>query len=72
MELGSLYDVLHNELVPRLPDTLKNKLALQVLFIYIYLFINIVGLLIHNNKIGITRNALFTYKWNSSQRFEES
>jgi serine/threonine protein kinase len=30
MELGSLYDVLHNELVPRLPHALKIKLALQV------------------------------------------
>eukprot|EP01087_Luapelamoeba_hula_P013242 TRINITY_DN3788_c0_g2_i1.p1 TRINITY_DN3788_c0_g2~~TRINITY_DN3788_c0_g2_i1.p1 ORF type:complete len:1605 (+),score=191.21 TRINITY_DN3788_c0_g2_i1:33-4847(+) len=29
MELGSLYDVLHNELVPRLPMTLKIKLAMQ-------------------------------------------
>ena len=38
MELGSLYDVLHNELVPKLPDTLKNKLALQVLLFLFYLF----------------------------------
>eukprot|EP01087_Luapelamoeba_hula_P003945 TRINITY_DN138_c0_g1_i2.p1 TRINITY_DN138_c0_g1~~TRINITY_DN138_c0_g1_i2.p1 ORF type:complete len:1733 (-),score=273.96 TRINITY_DN138_c0_g1_i2:43-5241(-) len=29
MELGSLYDVLHNELVPRLPTGLKIKLATQ-------------------------------------------
>jgi serine/threonine protein kinase len=32
MELGSLYDVLHNELVPQLPHALKIKLALQVSF----------------------------------------
>jgi hypothetical protein len=34
MELGSLYDVLHNELVPRLPDALKMKLALQVILLF--------------------------------------
>lgn len=29
MQLGSLYDVLHNELIPDIPFALKTKLAYQ-------------------------------------------